>query len=247
LNEIIAFQGLGHVVLEVFEAFLPLLVILFICHFLYLKLPREMLIRILSGMLMSFIGLTLFLQGVQIGFLPAGEAMGEYLGKLSYNWIIIPIGLLLGLVATVAEPAVRILNHQVETLSGGYVSQKTMLYTLAIGVAISVALAMIRIIYGIPLLYILLPGYLLALILIKFSSPTFIAVAFDSGGVATGPMTVTFVMAFAVGAASGMAGRDPLLEGFGMIALVAMAPILSVLVLGLIYEKRSAEAEYESR
>jgi len=247
LNEIIIFYGFGHVALEVFEAFLPLLVILLVFQFLYLKLPQEMLTRILSGMLLAFVGLALFLQGVQVGFLPTGGSMGEHLGKLPYNWVIIPIGLLLGLVITIAEPAVRILNYEVEKVSGGYVSQKTMLYALSIGVALSVAVAMTRVIYGIPLLYILLPGYLLALVLIRFSSPTFVSVAFDSGGVATGPMTVTFVMALAVGAAAGIEGRDPLLDGFGMIALVALAPILSVLVLGLIYGRRSAEAEDESR
>ena len=247
MNDLIVLYGFGHVALEVFEAFLPLLVIFLVFQLLYLKLPRETLIQICSGMLLAFVGLALFLQGVQVGFLPTGGTMGEHLGKLSYNWIIIPIGLLLGLVATIAEPAVRILNYQVEKVSGGYVSQRTMLYALSIGVSVSVAIAMIRIIYGIPLLYILLPGYLLALVLTRFTSPTFVSVAFDSGGVATGPMTVTFVMALAVGAASGIEGRDPLLDGFGMIALVALAPILSVLVLGLIYERRSAEAEDENR
>jgi len=241
------FKGFGHVTLEVFEAFLPLLVIFIIFQFLFLKLPREMLSQILGGMFLAFVGLVLFLQGVKVGFLPTGGTMGEHLGKLSYNWVIIPIGLVLGLAATIAEPAVRILNYQVEKVSGGYISQKTMLYTLSIGVAVSVAMAMIRIVYGIPLMYMLVPGYLLALILIRFSSTTFVSVAFDSGGVATGPMTVTFVMALAVGAASGIEGRDPLLDGFGMIALVALAPILSVLVLGLIYGRRSAEAEDEDR
>jgi len=247
LNNLIVFYGFGHVVMEVLNAFLPLLVIFLVFQLLYLKLPREMLIQICSGMFLAFVGLALFLQGVQVGFLPTGGSMGEHLGKLSYNWIIIPIGLLLGLVVTIAEPAVRILNYQVEKVSGGYVSQRTMLYALSIGVSVSVAIAMIRIIYGIPLLYILLPGYLLALVLTRFSSPTFVSVAFDSGGVATGPMTVTFVMALAVGAAAGIEGRDPLLDGFGMIALVALAPILSVLVLGLIYGRRSAEAEDENR
>lgn len=247
MNNLIVFYGFGHVVMEVLNAFLPLLVIFLVFQLLYLKLPREMLIQICSGMFLAFVGLALFLQGVQVGFLPTGGSMGEHLGKLSYNWIIIPIGLLLGLVVTIAEPAVRILNYQVEKVSGGYVSQRTMLYALSIGVSVSVAIAMIRIIYGIPLLYILLPGYLLALVLTRFSSPTFVSVAFDSGGVATGPMTVTFVMALAVGAAAGIEGRDPLLDGFGMIALVALAPILSVLVLGLIYGRRSAEAEDENR
>lgn len=247
MNDIMIFQGFVHVALEVLEAFLPLVVIFIVFQFLFLKLPREMLSQIFGGMLLASLGLAFFLQGVQVGFLPTGVAMGEHLGKLSYNWVIIPIGLLLGLVATIAEPAVRILNYQVEKVSGGYISQKIMLYALSIGVAVSVAMAMARIVYGIPLIYILVPGYLLALVLIRFSSATFVSVAFDSGGVATGPMTVTFVMALAVGAASGIEGRDPLIDGFGMIALVALAPILSVLVLGLIYGRRSAEAEDEDR
>ncbi len=247
MNEIIVFEGFGQVVLEVFEAFTPLLVIFVIFQLLFLKLPREKVTRILSGMLLAFLGLTLFLQGVQIGFLPTGSFMGEHLGKSPYSWVIIPIGFLLGLVITVAEPSVRILNYEVEKVSSGYVSQKTMMYTLCIGVASAVAIAMVKIIYGIPFLYIVLPGYLLALLSIKFCSPALVSVAYDAGAVATGPMTVTFVMALAVGVASGIEGRDPLLDGFGMIALVALASVLSVLVLGIIYGRKDAEAENENR
>nr|WP_315988428.1 DUF1538 domain-containing protein [Desulforamulus aquiferis] len=152
--------------------------------------------------------------------------MGEQLGKLDNNWLAIPVGIILGFVATIAEPAVRILNYEVEKVSGGYVPQRVMLLTISIGVAISVGVAMARVVYGIPLLYILFPGYLLALALIRYSSQTFVAVAFDSGGVATGPMTVTFIMAMAVGVAAGTEGRNPMIEGFGMISLVALAPIL---------------------
>jgi hypothetical protein len=239
----IIFGGFGHVLLEVAEALTPLLIIFVIFQLLFLKLPREVIIRVLSGMLLAFVGLALFLQGVQVGFMPTGTALGEQLGQLQYKWIIVLVGCLLGFVATVAEPAVRILNHEVEKVSGGYIPQRVMLYTLSIGVAVAIGLAMMRIIYGVPLLYILIPGYVLALILMRLSSPTFVSVAFDSGGVATGPMTVTFIVALAVGVAAGTEGRDPLLDGFGMIALAALAPILAVLVLGIIYAQGSAEDE----
>lgn len=149
---------------------------------------------------------------------------------------------LIRFVATFAEPAVRILNTQVEKVSSGYISERMMLYTLSIGVACSIALSMFRILSGFPLWYVIIPGYLLVMILMFFSTNTFIAIAFDSGGVATGPMTVTFILAIAVGIASVIEGRDPLMDGFGMIALVALAPILSVLILGLIFERKRAES-----
>jgi hypothetical protein len=237
------FSGFGYVLLEVAEALAPLLVIFVIFQILFLKLPKETIVRVFVGLLLSFVGLALFLQGVKIGFIPTGLALGEHLGQMSHKWLIVLVATVLGFVATIAEPAVRILNYEVEKVSGGYISQQVMLYTLAIGVAVAIGLAMVRIIYGIPLFYILVPGYVLALGLIRFSPPTFISVAFDSGGVATGPMTVTFIVALAVGVAAGAEGRDPLLEGFGMIALVALVPILAVLVLGQIYAQGSAEDE----
>jgi hypothetical protein len=187
---------------------------------------------------MTFIGLVLFLYGVQIGFMPAGTIIGEALASLSYNWILIPIGLVLGFVVTIAEPAVRVLGVEVEKASSGYIREKTILYTLACGVAISIALSMIRTIYGIPLAYFLIPGYGIVLLLSFFTGPTFTAIAFDSGGVATGPMTVTFILAISVGAANMIEGRDPIIDGFGLVALVALAPILSVIILGLLYKIR---------
>lgn len=245
MSDIIIFKGFDHVLIEVAVALLPLVVIFLIFQFFFLQMPREKLKQILTGMAISFVGLSLFLQGVHVGFFPTGGSLGEQLGNLPYNWIVIPIGILLGFVATIAEPAVRILNYEVEKVSGGYIPQKVMLYTISIGVALSVGLAMARVVYGLPLLYILIPGYLLALALIYFSSPTFVSVAFDSGGVATGPMTVTFIMAMTVGVASGIEGRNPLLDGFGMIALVALAPILSVLILGILYGGGNTDDESE--
>ncbi|KHF38387.1 DUF1538 domain-containing protein [Halalkalibacter okhensis] len=235
------FEGFGHVLYEVAVALVPLVIFFFFFQIFILKLPMKKVIDILKGIFLTYWGLAFFLQGVHIGFLPAGEAMGTILGQSEHLWSLIPIGFLLGFVATFAEPAVRILNHEVEKVSGGYIPQKIMLYTLSIGVAVSIALSMLRILLGIPLWYFIIPGYLLALLLIRFSSRTFTAIAFDSGGVATGPMTVTFIVAMAVGIASVIEGRDPLLDGFGMIALVALSPILSVLTLGLLYGRKEKE------
>lgn len=235
------FKGFGHVLLEVTFALIPLVILFLIFQFFFLKLNKRKLLNIGKGIILSFFGLAFFLQGVHVGFFPVGEMIGEKLGVLSYRWILIPIGFIFGFVATFAEPAVRILNHEVEKVSGGSISQNVMLYTLSIGVAVSIALSMVRILIGIPLWYFIIPGYLIALILMFFSSKRFTAIAFDSGGVATGPMTVTFILAIAVGVASVIEGRDPLIDGFGMIALVALAPIISVLTLGLLFEGKGRE------
>lgn len=242
------FEGFHHVLLEVIFALLPLLIFFIVFQLFFLKLEKKRILHILIGMTLSFLGLSFFLQGVHVGFFPAGEVMGEKLGELSFNWVLIPIGFILGFVATFAEPAVRIMNEQVEQISGGYISEKVMLYTLSIGVGVSIALSMLRILLGFSLWYYLIPGYGLVLILMLLVSKTFIAIAFDSGGVATGPMTVTFILAIAVGVASAIEGRDPLMDGFGMIALVALAPILSVLLLGILYERKGRDKdETESR
>lgn len=197
------------------------------------------------GITLTFFGLSFFLQGVGIGFFPAGQAIGEMLGQEPRAWLYLPIiGLVFGFVVTFAEPAIRILNHEVEKVTAGSISSNVLLLTLSIGVALSIALSMVRIIVGIPLWLILVPGYVIALILIRFSKKRFITIAFDAGGVATGPMTVTFIMAIAVGVANVTEGRDPLMDGFGMISLVALTPILSVLVLGLLYSKKE-EASHD--
>ncbi|MBU9711995.1 DUF1538 domain-containing protein [Evansella tamaricis] len=239
------FEGFGHVLIEVTFALIPLIILFLIFQIFFLKLEKEKLINIFKGLVLSFFGLAFFLQGVHIGFFPVGELIGEKLGEVSYRWILIPIGFVFGFVATFAEPAVRILNHEVEKVSAGYISQKVMLYTLSIGVAVSIALSMLRIIVGFPLWFFIIPGYAIALIMMFFSSKRFTAIAFDSGGVATGPMTVTFILAIAVGVASVIEGRDPLLDGFGMIALVALAPIISVLTLGLLFEGKGREHDSE--
>jgi hypothetical protein len=237
------FYGFGDVLTEVALALIPLVLFFLFFQLWMLKLPWKKVSDIIIGLVLAFTGLALFLQGVHVGFLPVGREIGEIVGDWEHQWILIPVGFLLGFVATFAEPAVKVLNHEVDKVSGGYIPKKLMLYTLSIGVAISIALAMARIIYGIPLWYFIGPGYAIALFLTLFSTETFTSIAFDAGGVATGPMTVTFILAIALGFAETLEGRDPLLDGFGMIALVALAPILTVLVLGLLYKLKEEKSD----
>ncbi len=229
------FNGITSVIIEVVFALIPLVIFFLIAQVFLLRLPWKKVTNIIKGIVLAFIGLTLFLQGVHVGFEPAGMMMGEVLGSKSYQWVLIPIGFMLGFVATIAEPAIRILNHEVDKVSGGYIPQKVLLYTLCIGVGFSIALAMLRLLFGIPIVWLVLPGYIIALVMMQYTSPTFTAVAFDAGGVATGPMTVTFIMAIALGVGEVLPDRDPMVDSFGMIALVALAPIISVLTLGLLY------------
>ncbi|MFW6347141.1 MAG: DUF1538 domain-containing protein [Cyclonatronaceae bacterium] len=220
---------------EVGFALMPLVMFFAFFQFYMLKLKTRKVLNLIIGIFFTWFGMSLFLHGVHIGFQPAGTAMGVILGEHAHPWIIIPIGVLLGFVATFAEPAIRVLIQEVEKVTSGSVPQRVLLFTISIGVALSVGLAMARIMFGIPLLYLILPGYAVALSLIFFSSAEFTSIAFDAGGVATGPMTVTFVVAIALGFADVKEGSNPLVEGFGMISLVALTPILAVLILGLLF------------
>ena len=234
MSQIAVWQGIGGTFVGVITALLPLLGLFIIFQFLILKLPRSYVFNLLRGSLLAIVGLALFLQGVKMGFLPAGEAMGKVLGTIRAQWLLIPFGLMMGFLATLGEPAVRILSDQIEEASGGSIRKNLVLYGISAGVALFVALGMARIVYGVPLLWIVIPGYLLAIAMLWFSERSVIAIAFDAGGVATGPMVVTFVLAIAVGMASVMEGRDPIVEGFGLIALIALAPILTIMLFGLI-------------
>lgn len=224
---------------EAAQTLLPILGFFLIMQFLYLKLPREMIVKVGKGMLLCLVGLSMFFFGVEYGFLPVGEKMGMILGVLPNRWIMIPLGFVLGFIATLAEPAVRVLSYEIDKTSSGHIHEKLVLYVMALGVAAAVALGMARILYGFPIHYLLVPGYILIIITMKFTSSTFTAVAFDSGGVVTGPMITTFVVAIALGAAEAMEGRDPVIDGFGLIALVAMVPILMLMLIGILFDRES--------
>lgn len=243
MSDVVIWDGIGHTFWGVLKALLPLLILFLIFQFSVLKLPKSYVFNLLKGALLAVPGLTLFLQGVSNGFFPAGRAMGEILGAIRAQWLLIPFGSMMGFLATWGEPAVRILSSQIEEASGGSIRRSIVLYAISSSVALFVALGMARIVYGIPLLWIVIPGYLLAIGMLWFSERSVVAVAFDAGGVATGPMVVTFVLAIAVGIASAIEGRDPIIDGFGLIALVALAPILTIMVLGLILRIRLRRKE----
>ncbi|HHV65472.1 MAG TPA: DUF1538 domain-containing protein [Peptococcaceae bacterium] len=237
----VLFEGFLGTIKDVTIALAPVVVLFLLAQVFLLKLPRRRLFRIAKGVIVCFFGLVLFLQGVHVGFMPVGEMMGITLGDLEYNWILIPLGFVLGFAAVMAEPAVQVLVDQIEQVSGGSINKKAVLLTLCLGVGISVALAMAKILMGIPLWYFILPGYVIAFILSKFVNTKFVTIAFDSGGVATGPMTVTFILSMTVGVAQVLEGRNPLLDGFGTVALVAMMPILTILLLGFLYTRKEKE------
>lgn len=236
-------EGLGHTFLGVIRSLLPLLLLFIIFQFAVLRLPRSYVLNLLKGAVLAAVGLVLFLQGVNNGFFPAGQAMGEILGSVDRQWLLIPFGLMIGFLATWGEPAVRILSDQIEEASSGSIRKNLVLYAMCLGVALFVALGMARIVYSIPLRWIIIPGYLLAVGMLWLSDRTVIGIAFDAGGVATGPMAVTFVLAIAVGIASATPGRDPILDGFGLIALIALAPILTIMVFGLILRVKLRKKE----
>jgi len=235
-----------HTLSESGQALGPLVAVLALVFLIFFRdVPRKSLWTMVKGMIVAALGLTIFLMGVRIGFIPYAKEMGSRLVTERSAPVLIIAGFVIGLTATLAEPAVRILAGQVDRFSSGYLKERTIIFTIALGVAVSVALNMARIRYGIPLFYIVGPGYLLAVALVAFSHSSFTALAFDAGGVATGPMAVTFVMSLAIGAASGM-GRDPATEGLGLVALVALAPIISMLLLGLAYKPPWRRERHES-
>lgn len=235
MNEISLFHEFQNTALSVVEAVLPLAALFIVFQFLFLKLPREYVLNILKGTLIASVGLLLFLQGVNIGFLPYGRAIGESFGALPHKWILIPLGFGIGFITTWGEPAVRILAEQVEEASSGSIPHRSVLFAVCIGVAFLVALGMIRIVYSLPLLYILIPGYASVIAMIRFSDREFLSIAVDAGGVATGPLTNSFLLALALGISSAIGGQDPVIHGLGLVALVALAPIISVMVLGFIF------------
>lgn len=236
-------SDLGRTAWGVAWAVLPLAAIFMAFQVLFLKLPRKEVSRILTGTLMASAGLFLFLLGVSIGFLPFGRAIGETLGSLPKKWLLLPFGMLLGFVTTWGEPAVRILADQVEQASTGSIRRSMVVVAVCAGVALAVGLGMFRIGYAIPLLWLLVPGYGLVLAIMWFSDKEFVSIAIDAGGVATGPLANTFLLALAFGASSAVGGQDPLVHGLGLVSLIALAPVISVMVLGLVVRWKEREKE----
>ncbi|MBR7113869.1 MAG: DUF1538 domain-containing protein [Firmicutes bacterium] len=219
--------------LEIARSLLPIIAFFAIFQLVLLRLKRRPLIKIMVGLVYTYIGLVLFLTGANVGFMPAGSYIGQVLGARAYRFLLVPLGAVIGFFIVKAEPAVYVLNHQVEEITEGAISARAMGMSLSLGVAASVALAMIRVLTGLPILYFLLPGYAVAIILSFFVPKIFTAIAFDSGGVASGPMTATFLLPLAQGACMAVGG-NLVTDAFGVVAMVAMTPLITIQILGVV-------------
>lgn len=228
-------EGIPTYIKEIALSLLPIVIVFGLFQVFSLKLTGRALSRILIGLLYTYIGLVLFLTGANVGFMPAGNYLGQVLAGLDYKWILVPIGALIGYFIVKAEPAVYVLNHQVEGITDGAIPAKAMGISLSVGVSVSVALAMVRVLWGIPILYFLIPGYAIAIGLSFFVPKIFTAIAFDSGGVASGPMTATFLLPLAQGACIAVGG-NLVADAFGVVAMVAMTPLITIQILGMVYQ-----------
>ena len=240
-------HGLPHYAKEVAIALAPIVAFFFLFNTFYIKMPKKPLISISVGLIFTYVGLVLFLTGVNVGFMPVGNYIGKLIGSKSFNWILLPIAMLIGYFIVKAEPAVHVLNKQVEDLTAGSIPARAMELSLSIGVATSLGLAMIRVLTGISVMYFLVPGYVLALGLSFFTPKIFTSIAFDSGGVASGPMTATFLLPFAMGACEAIGGPERIVsDAFGVVAMVAMTPLITIQLLGVEYKFRTRK-ENEAR
>jgi len=210
-------------------------------QFITKRYHKHQLGRIAIGFFYTFIGLVLFLTGVNVGFFPVGQLLGSQLVSSPFKWVLVPLGAIVGYFIVAAEPAVHVLNKQVEEISSGAITQKMMNRGLAIGMASALTLTMTRILLHIPIMWILIPGYVFALALTFFVPRIFTGIAFDSGGVCSGPMSSTFLLPFAMGTCEGAKG-DLLMDAFGIIAMVAMTPLIVIQMMGLIYQYRTRQA-----
>lgn len=219
---------------EVFSSILPVLVVFLLFQLITRRYHSKQSVKMLIGFLYTIIGLILFLTGVNVGFAPVGSLLGSNLAAQSWKWVLIPIGALIGYYIVKAEPAVQVLNVQVEEVTNGSISRESMNLCLSIGVSVSVALALLRVLTGISIYWLLIPGYIIALVLTRFVPKVFVGIAFDSGGVASGPMTSTFLLPLAMGACTAVGG-NVVTDAFGVVAMVAMAPLIAIQIMGVRY------------
>ena len=229
---------------EIAISLLPIVIFFAIFQLIARDINKHTLIRICVGLIYTYVGLVLFLTGVNVGFMPAGNYLGQILASLPYAWILVPIGMIIGYFIVKAEPAVFVLTKQVEEMTSGAISAKAMGTSLSIGVAASVGLAMIRVLTGINILWFLVPGYFIALILTFLVPKLFTAIAFDSGGVASGPMTATFLLPLAMGACDALGGNI-ITDAFGIVAMVAMTPLITIQIMGLIFKIKESRLRKE--
>lgn len=233
---------------EIAVSLLPIILFFGLFQIFALHLSGRALGKILIGLVYTYMGLVLFLTGANVGFMPAGNYLGRVLASNEFRLLLVPIGAVIGFFIVKAEPAVYVLNHQVEEITDGAISAGAMGVSLSVGVAVSVALAMVRVLTGIPIVWFLIPGYAIAIGLSFFVPKIFTAIAFDSGGVASGPMTATFLLPLAQGACIAVGG-NLVADAFGVVAMVAMTPLITIQVLGMVYQLKQrfgkkTEVEY---
>ena len=236
---------LPHYIKEMAVSIFPIVFFFGIFEVFARDINKHTVIKIIVGLVETYIGLVLFLTGVNVGFMPAGNYLGQTIAQLSFAWIIVPLGMLIGYFIVKAEPAVYVLTKQVEEITSGAISARAMGTALSLGVAGSVGLAMIRVLTGISILWFIVPGYFIALLLTLFVPKLFTAIAFDSGGVASGPMTATFLLPFAMGACESLGGNI-ITDAFGIVSMVAMTPLITIQTMGLIFRIKEKKLAAES-
>ena len=220
---------------EVAISIFPIIAVYLIFQFFTHRYQGRQRVRIVVGFGYTCLGLVLFLCGVNVGFAPVGIILGRELTSSSQSWLLVPIGMLIGYFIVKAEPAIQILNRQVQSVSNGMISAKSMNRSLSIGVAVSIGLAVLRILTGIPIQWIVIPGYVIALIMSRMVPKIFVGIAFDSGGVASGPMTSTFLLPLCIGACESVGGNI-MTDAFGVVALVALTPLIAIQIMGVQYQ-----------
>ena len=239
------FRSYTHALPEYFKEILvslaPIAGFFLIFQLLTRRLNRRQVMSMIVGFLYTYLGLVLFLTGVNVGFMPVGNFLGQSIASLECSWVLIPIAMVIGYFIVQAEPAVHVLNKQVEEITAGAIPAHAMNMALSVGVALSLGLAMIRVLTGISIMWFLIPGYAISLTLSFVVPHIFTSVAFDSGGVASGPMTATFLLPFALGACDAVGG-NLVTDAFGVVAMVAMTPLVTIQLLGLSYQRKLRRA-----
>ncbi len=226
-------------------AIAPFIIFFIVFQVKYFKMPKKQVLKVLVGFLFTYIGLVLFLSGANAGYLPMGKTLGRELASTNFNWILIPIGMLFGAIVIAAEPSVIVLNKQVDDMTSGAISKKIMLFIMSLGMAISIGIAMTKIVFNINSLWFLVPGYVIIAVLTFFTPKKFTGIAIDSGGAVSGAMTSTFLVGFSLGAAEVMHPGDSsfiFMNAFGLVAMVAMVPLITIQILGIIFKRKEERA-----